>query len=289
MKDLIISAALTGGGAVAHEHSADKRPVTPDEIARDVVACAKAGAAICHIHARNAEGRATNDLAVFTEIMEKTRKALKEADVDVILNLTTSGGLNFTEQRIAPIVALHPEMCSYDAGTLNWYNDGIFYNTPEFLMKLGKAAMENGVKPEIEVFDSGMIRNAVRFADRGFLARPLHFQFVLGTYSGMEATVENMEFLRSMLPEGSTFSVTGIGRHALPMMLAALAMEADGIRVGLEDNLFLRYGVPATNEELVRQAVHLGTLAGRKIATAARAREILSLPPNNTASGGVTP
>lgn len=276
MNKVVISAALTG--AITTQQESPALPIRPEEIAADVVACAKAGAAICHIHVRDENGVGTMDLGRFTAAYEAIQAAVKDAGVDVILNLTTSGGVADDEGRMAHLKALRPEMCSYDAGTLNWAGDSVFLNSPQFLMELGKVTMEYGIKPEVEVFDTNMIKNAVRNVKRGFLAQPLHFQFVLGTYGGMEATVENLVFLHSMLPEGATYSVSGIGRGSVPMMMAALALGADGIRVGLEDNVFMSKGVPATNVLQVERAVKLVELSGRGIATAAEARELLSFP-----------
>ena len=278
MNNVVISAALTGGGRVASKGSQENRPITPEAIAKDVVACAKAGAAICHIHTRDENGVGTMNLERTTLVYETIQAAVKEAGVDVIINLTTSGGSNDSNVRVAHLKALRPEMCSYDAGTINWSNDKVFMNSPEFLMQLGQVTMEYGVKPEIEVFDTHMIKSAIRFQQRGFLAAPLHFQLVMGTYGGMDGTVDNLVYLRNMLPEGSTWSVTGIGPSSLPMLYAGLAMGADGIRVGLEDNLYMAKGVPATNVQQVERAVKLVELANRKVATAAEARELLHFP-----------
>ena len=275
---VVISAALTGGGRVAAKGDVSKRPITPEQIAADVVACAKAGAAICHLHIRDKNGVGTMDLERTTEVYEAVQAAIREADVDVIINLTTSGGSNDDELRVAHLKALRPEMCSYDAGTINWAGDGVFKNPPNFLMMLGKVTMEYGVKPEIEIFDSHMIKAALRYRDRECLAAPLHFQLMMGTATGMDATVENLVFLRNLIPEGNTFSVGGIGSGSVPMMMAALAMGADGIRVGLEDNLYMSKGVPATNVMQVERAVKLVKLANREVATAAQARELLHFP-----------
>lgn len=275
---VVISAALTGGGRVQSKGSQSARPITPEQIAADVVACAKAGAAICHIHTRDKNGVGTMDLERTTEVWDAIQAAVKEAGVDVVINLTTSGGSNDDEVRVAHLKALRPEMCSYDAGTINWANDGVFMNSPKFLMKLGQVTMDYAVKPEIEVFDSHMIKAAVRFQERGFLEAPLHFQLVMGTYGGMDGTVDNLLFLRNQLPKDCTYSVTGIGSTSVPMLMAALAMGADGIRVGLEDNLYMSKGVPATNVSQVERAVKLVELANRRVATAAEARELLHFP-----------
>jgi len=278
MNPVVISAALTGGGRAPAKGSVSARPITPEQIAADVVACAKAGAAICHIHTRDENGASTMDLDRTTLVYETIQAAVAEAGVDVVINLTTSGGTRDQELRVAHLKKLEPEMCSYDAGTINWTNDSIFTNSPKFLMDLGTVTMEHKIKPEIEIFDTNMIKNAVRNLERGYLYGPLHFQLMMGTYGGMDATVDNLLFLRNMLPAGSTFSVAGIGAASVPMMMAGLAMGADGVRVGLEDNLYMSKGVPATNVMQVERAVKMIKLANREVATAAQARELLSFP-----------
>ena len=278
MNPVVISAALTGAGHMDPPGSNIARPITPEQIAADVVACAKAGAAICHIHTRDKNGTGTMDLERTTEVWNAIQAAIKEANIDVIINMTTSGGSNDDELRVAHLKALRPEMCSYDAGTINWTSTGIFMNTPIFLTKLGKVTVEYGIKPEIEIFDTHMIKTALRYQKEGILAAPLHFQMVMGTYGGMEATVDNLLYLKNMLPEGCTYSVTGIGAGSVPMMMAALAMGADGIRVGMEDNIYMSKGVPATNVSQVERAVKLVALSNRKVASAAEARELLHFP-----------
>lgn len=275
---VVISAALTGAGHMDPPGSNIARPITPEQIAADVVACAKAGAAICHIHTRDKNGVGTMDLERTTEVWDAIQAAIKDADIDVVINMTTSGGSNDDDLRVVHLKKLRPEMCSYDAGTINWTSTGIFMNTPVFLTKLGKVTVEYGIKPEIEIFDTHMIKTALRYQQEGILAAPLHFQMVMGTYGGMDATVDNLMYLKNMLPEGCTYSVTGIGAGSVPMMMAALAMGADGIRVGMEDNIYMRKGVPATNVSQVERAVKLVELSNRKVATAAEARELLHFP-----------
>ncbi len=278
MNPVVISAALTGAGHLDPKEKNVARPITPEQIAADVVACAKAGAAICHIHTRDKNGVGTMDLERTTEVWDAIQAAVKESDIDVIINLTTSGGSNDDELRVAHLKALRPEMCSYDAGTINWTSNSVFMNTPSFLTKLGKVTVEYGVKPEIEIFDTHMIKAALRYQEQGILAAPLHFQLVMGTYGGMDATMDNLLYLRNMLPAGCTYSVTGIGAGSVPMLMGALAMGADGIRVGMEDNIYMRKGVPATNLLQVERAVQLVEIANRKVATAAEARELLHFP-----------
>lgn len=274
-KKLIITAALCGAGTTKAQ--TQFVPITPEEIAADAVACAKAGAAVIHIHVRDENGKNTMETERFVEVVGKVRKALADENLDAILNLTTSGSAFSEELRLAHLPVLKPEMCSYDPGSMNWANSYVFLNTPAFLEKLGTACQELEIKPEIEIFDAGMIGNVEYYLKKGFLKAPLHCQFVLDVPGGMPGNLETLAYLLPKLPAGSTWSVTGIGKAHVPMMLAGLAAGCDGLRVGLEDNVFWEKGVYATNEQLVERAVAYGKMAGREIATAQEAREILGL------------
>lgn len=274
-KKLIITAALCGAGTTKQQ--TPHVPVTPEEIAADSVACVKAGAAIIHIHARDSEGKNSMDTAVFTEVVAKVRAALQKENLDAVLNLTTSGSAWSEDFRVAHLPGLLPEMCSYDPGSMNWANSYVFLNTPSFLERLGALSQELDIKPELEVFDAGMIGNIDYYLKKGFLKAPLHYQFVLGVSGGMPGTVESLAYLLPKLQPGSTWSITGIGRSHLPMMLAGLAAGCDGLRVGLEDNIFISKNTLTTNAALVERAVELGKIAGREIAAAEETRQLLGL------------
>ena len=270
---VIISAALTG--AMTAKDRCPNLPVTPREIAEDVVKCVKAGAAVVHIYVRDEENRFTMDTDTFEAVFRAVKEACIREGVDVIVNLTTSNGPGSDEIRLAHLDRLRPEMCSFDAGTLNWGNT-IFENSPGFLEKLGKAVQEWNIKPEVEIFDAGMIQNAASLVKRGFLKEPVHYQFIMNG-PGLEGTIENLAFLLRKIPEGSTWSVSGIGKSHIPMMLAGLAAGANGLRVGLEDNIMFSDTEKATNELLVRRAAELCRIAGREPATAEEARKILGI------------
>lgn len=272
---VIISAALSGAGT--SRKSAPSVPITAQEIARDAVACVKAGAAVIHIHVRDDHEMGTMDTQKFAEAFEAVREAFQREQVDGIINLTTSGGYAPWETRLAHLKLLKPEMCSFDAGSMNWANSYIFDNDPRFLEQLGALTQELDIKPEIEVFDASMIGNAKYYMKKGVLKAPAHFQFVLGVPGGLEGSLDSISFMLPKLPEGSTWSITGIGKSHLPCLLAGLAAGADGLRVGLEDNIMYAKGQVATNVQLVERAVKIAELAGRKIATAAEAREILGI------------
>jgi 3-keto-5-aminohexanoate cleavage enzyme len=272
MEKLIITVATTGAVTSRKEHP--EIPLHPKEIASSVYEAYQAGASIAHIHVRDDAGNPSMSLDKFRETVDLVREKC-----DIILNLTSSGGRGLPltdEDRFAHLV-LKPEMCSMDCGTMN-FGENIFFNSPQFLRKLGKAALEAGVKPEIEVFDTAFITNAVRLMQEGLIAAPLHFQFVLGVRGGMEATPENLLFLLGRVPAGSTWSVIGVGKGHLP--LSSMALHLGGhVRVGMEDNVMYRRNMPVKNNaQFVERIVRLAEEFERPVATAAEARKILGLP-----------
>lgn len=285
---VMIQVCLCGAGT--KKSQAPTVPYTADELAEQIVACAKAGASIAHIHVREDKmvngvmeiGYKSMSLDKFTEAVEKTRAACKEAGVDIIINLTTSGGEYEDHKRLQHLSALMPEMCSFDPNTLNWANSYIFENSPRMLNKLSQEVVKCDIKPEFEVFDTGHLDSVKYYVNKWNIPGNPHVQFVMGVGGSMPGTAENLAWLVGKLPENYTWSVTGIGRSHVPMMLAGLALGCDGLRVGLEDNVM--YGkdkdgnkIIATNEMLVKRAVELATLAGREIATADEAREIMGI------------
>ncbi len=285
---IIIQCCMCGAGT--KKSQAPTVPYTPEEIARQVVDVAKAGASIVHIHVREDKevdgvmqiGYKSMSLEKFTETVQLCRKYCAEADVDVIINLTTSGGEYEDYKRLQHLGALKPEMCSFDPNTINWSNSYIFENSPRFLNLLSQEVIKQDVKPEFEVFDTGHIDSVMYYVNKHGIPKPPHIQFIMGVGGSMPGTAENLGFLVDKLPEGATWSVSGIGRAHMPMMLAGLALGCDGLRVGLEDNVV--YGrdengnkIIATNLMLVERAVQLAKLAGREIATADEAREILGI------------
>lgn len=272
MDKLIIAVATTG--AWPTKEDTPYVPLQPKEIAEEVYKCWQAGAAIAHIHVRDDEGKASMSFNKFHETVELIRKKC-----DIVLNLTTSGGLDITdEDRMKPFIELKPEMASFDAGSMNWAHSDVFLNSPKFLEKLGKTMMKHNVKPELEIFDAGMVYNTLYYIDKGIIDTPPHYQFVLGAPGGIGATVENLVYLKSLIPQNATWSAFGIGKMHIPIMFAALALGATGIRVGMEDNIFYSKGVLAkSNAEFVERAKRLAYEAGRSIATPAEARKILGL------------
>jgi len=268
---VIITAALTGSRITREQTPAI--PVTPEEIAAEGVAAWRAGAAIVHVHVRDAAGRGAQDMDAFRHVVSALR-----AETDVVLCLTTSGipGRNLpTAERIAPL-ALRPEMASFDAGTIRM-DAGMFVNEPEFLDALAAEALTQGVKLELECFDLGMIETALRYHTEGKSPAPPHVQFVTGTRYGMPATAPALVAAVDRLPADATWSVIGVGRSQTPMAMLALAMGGH-VRVGLEDAIHYRRGELATgNAQLVARVVRLAAELDRPVATPAQARELLGL------------
>jgi len=272
MTKLVVTAAVTGSRISREQTPAI--PITPEEIAQSCIECWEAGAAIVHIHVRDLEtNRGTQDLGLFRRVVEPLREK-----TDLILCLTTSGipGRNLpTEQRLIPL-ELRPELASLDAGTIN-LGGAIFANTPEFMDAAAAAMREKGVKPELEVFDSGMIVTCLRMRDEGKLDEPLHFQFVLGTPWGAPATPKSILHLHDLIPDDATWSVIGIGKDQLPMSMMALAMGGH-IRVGLEDGIYYKRGELArSSAQFVERIVRIAGEYGREVATPVEARKILGL------------
>ncbi len=271
MEKTIITVAPTGAWPTK-EHNPNI-PLTPDEIAEDVFKCWQAGAAVAHLHMRDDAGKGTMCKEKFRETAELIR-----SKCDIVLNLTTSGDLNATDEtRMAHLIELKPEMASYDAGSMNWMHNSLFLNPPQFLEKLGKTMIENSVKPEIEIFDAGMIYNSLYYMKKGVIEQPAHYQFVLGAAGGTAATIENLVYLKGLLPQGATWSALGIGNGHLPIMFAAIALGGH-VRVGMEDNVYYaKNQLAKSNAEFVARAVRVIKEANRSVATPAEAREILGL------------
>ena len=285
---VMIQVCLCGAGT--KKNQAPTVPYTADELAEQIVACAKAGASIAHIHVREDKevdgvmqiGYKSMSLQKFTDAVEKTRELCAKEGVDIIINLTTSGGEYEDKKRLQHLSALEPEMCSFDPNTINWANSYIFENSPRMLNKLSQEVVKCDIKPEFEVFDTGHIDSVMYYVNKWNIPQPPHIQFIMGVGGSMPGTTENLAFLVNKLPAGATWSVSGIGKAHMPMMLAGLALGCDGLRVGLEDNVMFGKDaegnkIIATNVQLVERAVALAKLAGREIATAAEAREILGI------------
>lgn len=274
MDRVIISVATTGSSTTrAHTPYV---PITEEEIAAEAIRCWREGAAIVHIHVRDEDGRVTSDPARY----QRVRDLIRAAGCDIVLNFSTGGGAGIVsdEERRAP-VALRPEIASFDAGSVN-FGERVFVNSPEFLEAFAREMQAYGVKLEIECFDTGFIEIAKQFITRGLIQPPYWFQMVLGVRSGAPATVEQLVHMVRQLPANSLWSVCAIGRHQLPMNVAALVMGGH-VRTGLEDNIYYSYRVLAEgNAPPVARIVRIARELGREPATPAETRQLLCLAPS---------
>jgi uncharacterized protein (DUF849 family) len=286
---IIITCAVTGNLTKPEQHPG--LPITPEQIAQAAIDAAKAGAAIAHIHVRDPKtGAPSMELDHYREVVERIRSSA----TDLIINLTTGPGGRFMpsepdpkiaapgstliapERRVEHVVALRPEICSLDLNTM-WFGNAVVINTPRNVAIMAKAIREAGVKPELEVFDSGDIVLAHQLLDEGVLPAPPLFQVVLGIRNGFPATPETLMYARSLLPADATWAAMGIGRMEFPIVAQACLLGGHA-RVGLEDNLYLDKGVLApSNAKLVERAVQIVQLLGRRVASPAEARAILGL------------
>ena len=271
-RKVIVTAALTG--AVTTKKDNPNLPTQPEEIAASALACCDAGASAVHIHVRDDNDAASMRFDKFAE----TVKLIRDAGSPLVLNLTSSGGQGFSwEERIRPFRELKPELASFDAGTMNWLNSVVFMNEPEFLELCGKEMIAAGVKPEIELFDIGMLNTAKYYIRKGIIQEPAHFQLCLGAAGGMEATTENLLYLVNHLPEKCTWSAFGIGKGANEIMMAALALGGN-VRVGLEDNVYYNKGQLAeSNQQFVARVKRIVEELGKTVATPDEARQILGV------------
>lgn len=271
MEKLIITAAICGA-EVTKEHN-PAVPYTVEEIGREAELAYKAGASIIHLHVREDDGTPTQSKDRFEACINE----IKRRCPDVIIQPSTGGAVGMSnEERLQP-TELKPEMATLDCGTCNFGGDDIFVNTENTIKEFGTKMIELGIKPEVEVFDKGMIDMALRLQKKGFIKAPMHFNFVMGVNGGISATPRDLVFMAGSIPAESTFTVSGIGRNQFPMATMAIIMGGH-VRVGFEDNVNIEKGVPAkSNAELVERVVRIAKELGREIATPQETREILGL------------
>lgn len=268
---IILSVATTGSWPTKAQNPA--LPVTPEEIARAAVESWREGAAVVHVHVRDEAGKMTCEPARFQQV----RELIRAQGCDVLINFSTSGGAGRVDEgeRFNSLAA-GPELASLDAGSMN-FNERVFLNPPDFLEELAGRMLAAGVKAEIEVFDSGMIGNAMTLVKKGLLREPLWWQFVLGVKGGTPATARSLVHLVESLPAGSLWSVCAVGGRQLAMNAIAIAMGGHA-RTGMEDNLYYRRGELAqSNAQLVARLARIARECGREPATPAEARAMLGL------------
>lgn len=271
MEKLIVTAAICGAEVTKQQNPAV--PYTVEEIGMEAEKAYKAGAAIIHLHVREDDGTPTQNKDRFEACIAE----IKRRCPDVIIQPSTGGAVGMSNaERIQP-VELCPEMATLDCGTCNFGGDEIFVNTENTIKEFGTKMIELSVKPEIEVFDKGMIDMAIRLNKKGYIKSPMHFNFVMGVNGGISADIRDFVFMRGSIPEGSTYTVSGIGRNEFPLAVMSI-IDGGHVRVGFEDNVYLSKGIMAkSNAELVEKVVRLAKELGREIATPAEARAILGL------------
>jgi uncharacterized protein (DUF849 family) len=291
MQDLIvITCALTGAGPLSRNPA---QPITPRQIAQSGLEAAEAGAAVLHIHVRDPEtGQFSGELALYEEAVE----LIRAQNPDVILNLTTGLGSGFypkdpllpcepgpdshiwtPERRVEHVLRLQPEICTLDLVTAQVFG-GIVISTEAVLTRMATLIRVAGVKPEIELFDSGDAVLARHLMDIGVLEGPGMFSFVMGLNFTMPADTQTMSYMRSLLPQGAQWQGFGIGRNQFPMAMQS-ALLGGHVRVGMEDNAFISKGQFAqSNAQQVRKVRRMVEDMGPAIATPAQARAILGIP-----------
>lgn len=275
MKKIIITAAISGSRPTKKMNPAV--PYTPKEMITAAVECYNAGATIVHIHARDPKtGIVTDNIDLYREILE----GIKEK-CDIIVNFTTSSafvdlkGIEATKRRLQ-VVDLKPDLCSFDVGSIN-LQGRTFLNPPDFTDKAPTYMKERGVKPEIEVFDTGHIYQAIDLINKGMFEYPPYFTLVMGVKWGIQATVENLLFMKEKLPKEAEWSVLGIGKTQ-DLMVAMGILLGGHIRVGFEDNIYIKKGVLAKNNaEFVERVSELAVRMGREIASTSEAKAILKI------------
>ena len=284
MTPTIITVAVNG--SVPRKKDNPAVPIAPAEVVESTHAAFEAGATVVHVHARNADESSSSDPAYFAAVQEGVRKHCP----GMIVQFSTGGRGRSHEQRGSSL-SLKPDMASLSTGSVN-FPGMIYENHPDLIEALARMMLDNGIKPEIEVFDLSMLYSAKALADRDLLKTPMHVQFVMGLRNAMPARRKALEFMLSELHEllpGSTWTVAGVGRHQAEVQDWALELGGH-IRTGLEDNLRIAADRLASgNAELVVQAAETCARHGSRPATPAEARVLLGLSPEGLSPGGLPP
>lgn len=273
MQPMVITAAMVG--AEVTREQTPYLPITAEEIAEDAAKCREAGAAMVHLHVRTADGRPSQDRELFRQAIRAIR-----ARCDVLVQVSTGGAVGMSvDERCGGLELTgldRPDMATLTTGTINFGPD-VFWNPRPLVRDIASRIKALGLKPELECFDVGMIDEARALAKEGYVELPAHFDFVLGVGGALAADERALDFMRSYVPEGSTWTCAAMGRHQLPFV-ELVAHKGGHSRVGLEDNIFLSKGVLARgNYELVAEAARRARAAGREPATPQQARQLLAL------------
>lgn len=292
-RNVILTCALTGAGDTTGK--SEHVPVTPEEIASDAIAAARAGASVVHIHVRDPQTRqGSREVALYREVA----RIIGESDVDPVINMTAGmggdlmvdpsapaerlGRIEGTDlvsgiERLAHVEELRPEICTIDCGSLNFGEGSMVYvSTPDMLREGAARIRELGVKPEMEIFDTGNLWFANQLVAEGLIDPPPLYQLCMGIPYGAPADPGLLQAMVHLVPEGAQWASFAIGRNQLPWVAQSVLLGGH-VRVGLEDNLYLRKGVKATNAQLVTAAADIIDRLGHAVATPDQAREILQL------------
>ena len=285
----IVTAAITGN-LITPEISPNL-PITPTEIAEQALGAAEAGASIVHLHVRDPKTKkGSMSLALYQELVDRIR----EKNESLILNLTTGEGGRFIpsaenphiaapgstlchpDKRVEHVIKLRPDICTLDFNTM-WSGSASVINTPQNLKLMADSIYAAGVKPEIEIFDSGDLHMVKDFLKEGILRTPLMVQMVLGVKYGAEASTEALSYLVNQLPADTQWAAFGIGRMAFPMLAQAYLLGGH-VRIGMEDTAYISKGQHCeSNQQLVEKAISIIGALGAEIATPLEARELLGL------------
>lgn len=289
-RKVIVTCAVTGAGDTTGK--SEHVPITPEQIAANAIAAARAGASVVHIHVRDVEtGQGSRDVSLYREVV----RLVRESDVDPVINLTAGMGgdlildpgeptkllpgtdLVSALERLAHVEELRPEICTIDCGSLN-FGEGsqVYISTPDMLREGAERIKELGVKPEMEIFDTGNLWFANIMVEEGLIAPPPLYQLCMGIPYGAPVNAGLLHAMVNMLPKGAEWTSFAIGRDQLPWVAQSVLLGGH-VRVGLEDNLYLSKGVKATNAQLTERAIHIVHDLGASVATPDEAREILQL------------
>ncbi len=290
-REVFITCAVTGSGST--QDRSQFVPRSPKDIANSAINAAKAGAAIVHCHVRDPEtGKPSRNLAYYREVTDRIRNS----DVDVVLNLTAGMGGDIVfggterplpvaegtdmigaEERVAHIVECLPEICTLDCGTMNFAEaDYVMTNTPGMLQAMGSIMTEAGVKPEIEAFDTGHLWYAKQLVEDGIIEEDVLVQLCMGVPWGAPDDLNTFMAMVNNVPKNWTFSAFSLGRNQMPYVAAAI-LAGGNVRVGLEDNLWLKKGVLAKNEDLVLRAKEIIEAMGATVIGPQEVRKKLNL------------
>ena len=290
-REVFITCAVTGSGGT--QDRSEHVPRSPEQIAKSAIDAAKAGAAIVHCHVRDPEtGKPSREVGYYREVAERVR----DSEVDVVLNLTAGMGGDLVlggvenplppgkgtdmagaEERLAHVADSRPEICTLDCGTMNFAEaDYIAVNTPGMLQAMAKITKDLGVRPEIEVFDTGHLWYAKQLVEDGLIDDPVMVQLCMGIPWGAPDDLNTFMAMVNNIPADWTFSAFSISRNEMPYVAAAV-LAGGNVRIGLEDNLYLKRGVLATNAQLVEHAVGIVESLGASVIGPEAVREKLKL------------